>query len=35
MPGVDKVLAPNDPQIAYKEKCLKKVFLWLKVFTST
>ncbi|EJZ3460926.1 Ldh family oxidoreductase [Salmonella enterica subsp. enterica serovar Muenchen] len=24
MPGVDKVLAPNDPQIAYKEKCLKE-----------
>ncbi|MBW7985094.1 Ldh family oxidoreductase [Enterobacillus tribolii] len=23
MPGVDNVLAPNDPQVAYKEKCLK------------
>ncbi len=24
MPGVDKVLAPNDPQIAYKEKMFKR-----------
>lgn len=34
-PGVEKVLAPNDPQVAYKAKCEKEGIPVLKVFTIT